>query len=103
MSAYGVPTTFVSSTIGGPTTFLGYNGLLENDAIDFLKKAFRSLTERLTALYRKNNGKIGNVFFKISVDLGKLVGLNVAGLHRRNTFYDQYWQITRASCACNGL
>jgi len=63
---------------------LGYRRLLENDAIDFLKP-FEALPKDLTALYRKNNGKIGNVFFKISVDLGKLVGLNVAGLHRRKT------------------
>jgi len=35
---------------------------------------FEALQKDLTLLYRKNNGKIGNVFFKIFVDLGKLVG-----------------------------
>ena len=47
---------------------MGYRRLLENDDIDFLKP-FEALPKDLTALYRKNNGKIGNVFFKISVDL----------------------------------
>jgi hypothetical protein len=35
---------------------------------------FVALQKDLTAINRTNNGKVGNVFFKISVDLGKLVG-----------------------------
>ena len=61
------------------------NGLLENDSIDFLKKAFRSLTERPDSALSEEQWEDRHVFFKISVDLGKLVGLNVAGLHLGKT------------------
>jgi len=63
---------------------LGYNGLLENEAIGFLKKAFRSLTERPDSALSEEQWEDRHVFFKISVE-GKLVGLNVAGLHLRKT------------------
>jgi hypothetical protein len=34
---------------------------------------FEALQKDLTAIFRTNNGNVGNIFFKISVDLGKLV------------------------------
>jgi hypothetical protein len=35
---------------------------------------FETLQKDLAAIFRRNSGKVGNIFFKISVDIGKLVG-----------------------------
>ena len=41
--------------------------------VSHIPMPFEALQKDLTAVFRTNNGKVGNIFFKISVDLGKLV------------------------------
>jgi hypothetical protein len=42
--------------------------------VSSISMPFEALQKDLAAIFRRNNGKVGSIFFKISVDLGKLVG-----------------------------